>query len=70
MLIKLKDALATKVSNERIRNEIDLMFAGKNPHNAIQILYELNILQHSLKIPPTCKGSILQRLIKNRIIRS
>jgi len=32
------------------------MLAGKSPHVAIQMLYELNILKHSLKFPETCKN--------------
>ena len=44
------------MSNERITKELDLIFVGKNPHVAVQMLYELSILQHSSKIPPTCAG--------------
>jgi hypothetical protein len=34
---------------------MDLMLAGRVPHIATQMLYELNILQHSLKFPDACK---------------
>lgn len=43
------------MSNERITKEMDLMLAGRDPHKAVQILYELNILRSSLKFPNACK---------------
>ncbi len=66
------ESLATKVSNERITKELDLMFAGRDPHHAAQILYELNIMQHSLKVPPVCEGIRAANLrveLKNEEVR-
>ena len=32
------------------------MFLGRDPHVAVKMLYEIGILQHSLKIPTSCEG--------------
>eukprot|EP00826_Nyctotherus_ovalis_P040988 TRINITY_DN4083_c0_g1_i1.p1 TRINITY_DN4083_c0_g1~~TRINITY_DN4083_c0_g1_i1.p1 ORF type:complete len:276 (+),score=58.20 TRINITY_DN4083_c0_g1_i1:870-1697(+) len=34
---------------------MDLMLAGRDPHKAVQMLYELSILRSSLKFPEACK---------------
>ena len=51
--INIKKALKdkNKISNERIKKELSLMFKGKLPYASIRLLYELNLLEELLKIP-------------------
>lgn len=45
----IKLALKEKVSNERIKKELKLMFSGKNPFYALYILYEMTLFEDILK---------------------
>ena len=47
---EIKSALREKISNERNRNELKKIFAGKHPFLAINLLYEMNVLEDILKI--------------------
>jgi tRNA nucleotidyltransferase (CCA-adding enzyme) len=53
---KIKEALALKVSLERIGKETDLMLEGQNPADSIKLLYDYKIFSHILKFPKTCES--------------
>jgi tRNA nucleotidyltransferase (CCA-adding enzyme) len=53
---KIKEALAVKVSFERIGKETDLMLEGHNPADSIKLLYDYKIFSHILKFPKTCEA--------------
>ncbi|KAK3426070.1 hypothetical protein EUGRSUZ_F02604 [Eucalyptus grandis] len=58
----VKDALAAKISRERIGTEVDLMVSGNEPVKAIAYIYELQLFwvvfslphEHELTLPQEC----------------
>lgn len=51
---KIKNALAVKVTFERIGREVDQMLEGSNPELSIKYLYDYHIFSHVLKFPKEC----------------
>jgi len=52
---KIKDALAVKVSYERIGKETDQMMSGKNPERSVNYFYDYKLFSHLLKFPKSCE---------------
>jgi tRNA nucleotidyltransferase/poly(A) polymerase len=52
---KIKEALAVKVTYERIGKETDQMMAGNNPELSVKYLYDFKLFTHLLKFPKTCE---------------
>lgn len=61
----IRESLATKVSVERIGKEIDFMFSGDNPEEAVEYFYKYKIFSLLLKFPQTCEP-----LQSNETVRS
>ncbi|CAI2364267.1 unnamed protein product [Moneuplotes crassus] len=51
----IKEALAKKVTFERIGRETDLMLSGENPEDSIEYFHRYQIFSHLLKFPSTCE---------------
>ncbi|BAU01140.1 hypothetical protein VIGAN_11030600, partial [Vigna angularis var. angularis] len=54
----VKDALATKISRERIGTEIDLMISGNQPVKAMTYIYDLTLFQIVFSLPPEFEPAI------------
>lgn len=52
---KIKEALAIKVTYERIGRETDQMMAGNNPELSIKYMYDFKLFSHLLKFPKSCE---------------
>ncbi|KAK4752010.1 hypothetical protein SAY87_020808 [Trapa incisa] len=48
----VRDALAAKISKERIGTELDLMMSGNEPVEAVKYIYELKLFSVVFSIPP------------------
>lgn len=53
-LPEIKEALARKVTYDRIGRETDLMMSGENPEHSIEYFHKYKIFSHLLKFPETC----------------
>jgi len=67
---QIKEALAKKISNERIGTEMDLMLGGRFPEDSIKYLYEYQILEYVFKFPENCEELKNKELLDSLLYKS
>ncbi|KAI4320189.1 hypothetical protein MLD38_033695 [Melastoma candidum] len=54
----VREALAAKISRERVGTEVDLMIAGNEPVKAVSYIYELRLFWVVFSLPPSYEPSL------------
>lgn len=67
---KVREALVTKVTYERLGKEMDLMLLGHIPASSIKYLYDFGIIQLLYRFPQSCIELQDPKLVERLIFES